>query len=368
MSVRNNIQTLFIMSSLIMVGLMVNLQAAITVTLKQVALVDANYIKIGDIATVKDDDGTGSGINNIFIGKAPSVAETKTISKWMVRECLLSHGVDSSSLIIIGDNSIKIERVGGNKKFKNYYSSISKQMDSNTKDKSINNLIEKVAKNYIRKDIKATVLDLAQNRLTGLLNSKSVKVKVELLYLERKASKLSGFSKIAIEHSPDSLRSNTLRMTYAVYDNGNNRETSFYANFRVRILRQVVVANGFISRGSLITSEMVKLSFVEIRKGAPVCTSLDDVIGKNARMDIGVATPISGRALIIPKLVKRNQQVQVLARSGSFTIQQFAVALSAGRAGEIIKVRNTRSGKIFPAKIKDDGTLELVMFGLEKRQ
>ncbi|MHC4870345.1 MAG: flagellar basal body P-ring formation chaperone FlgA [Planctomycetota bacterium] len=346
--------------------------AGITVNLKEKAVVDGAYIRVSDVAEVKDDNGKQSNLSTIFLGPAPVDNEVTVINRWHVRECLMANGVESAGLVISGNSVVKVFK-SKKEPFSKYRLKVFKgnekaevqscQKKPDIRKKDTDKKIYRKVTAFSARDIKKIALQKAQNHISALFSGINAKVKVELLYLERKAFNIASFSDLEIEHSPAQTRSSFQRITFAVYDAGKNRVNSFYGNFRLRILQKVILTEAFIPRGTILTKNMVKTGYAEISKGQNTCVSIEKVIGKKCRTDIKEGSPIYTRVLVIPEVVKRNQPVQVTARRGSFVIQQFGTAMSSGGIGQIVNVKNNRSGKVFPAKIMENGQLELLMAG-----
>jgi flagella basal body P-ring formation protein FlgA len=96
-------------------------------------------------------------------------------------------------------------------------------------------------------------------------------------------------------------------------------------------------------------------------------TELSHVIGMVARRDIPVGTPICGSMLETPREVQRGDTVSVIAQAGTATIEAQGVAEQDGRRGDVITLRNPRSGKTFRGKVEKKDVVAVVpggFFGL----
>ncbi|WP_372801884.1 flagellar basal body P-ring formation chaperone FlgA [Paracoccus seriniphilus] len=80
-------------------------------------------------------------------------------------------------------------------------------------------------------------------------------------------------------------------------------------------------------------------------------------IGKQARVTIYEGRPIHANLLQSPRIVRRNQTVQVIFQRGALQVRAQARALSDGGEGDVIRVMNTDSRKVISALVQPDGSL-----------
>jgi flagella basal body P-ring formation protein FlgA len=144
---------------------------------------------------------------------------------------------------------------------------------------------------------------------------------------------------------------------YVSYSGGHQ---SVWANVILSTAVRRVVAAVDLSAGSVVTAS--DLRFEELRdfptRTAPL-TDMADAVGKAARRPIRVGAPLLAGDLVEPNCVERGQTVTVEVRSGAAVLVLDAVAESAGHRGETIAVRNSASGKVFRAQVREKGRLSL---------
>jgi flagella basal body P-ring formation protein FlgA len=124
---------------------------------------------------------------------------------------------------------------------------------------------------------------------------------------------------------------------------------------RVRVVVSVtrVVAQDLLLPGQVVTADRVKLETVDgfpLRNG--LARSLGTVIGKAPLRAIREGSPIFDADLAQPIQVKRGESVLVTAVSGGAQLKMEAVAEGSGKQGDVISLRNPRSGKTFRARIE----------------
>lgn len=85
-----------------------------------------------------------------------------------------------------------------------------------------------------------------------------------------------------------------------------------------------------------------------------------DIVGLQTRVTLYEGRPIPASALQPPRLVERNQIVRMAFAHGALRIEAEGRAMSAGAAGDIIRVMNTASRNMISARVNPDGTLDVL--------
>lgn len=117
---------------------------------------------------------------------------------------------------------------------------------------------------------------------------------------------------------------------------------------------ETVVATQTIRAQQMVTADAVRLDPASIT-GA--YSSLDAVIGQEARSAIYPGRPIMRGSLGEPALVQRNQAVELVYAYGGLRIKAEGRALGRGAAGERVRVMNVDSRTILFGTIAGDGTI-----------
>ncbi|MCS7199868.1 MAG: flagellar basal body P-ring formation chaperone FlgA [Caldimicrobium sp.] len=85
----------------------------------------------------------------------------------------------------------------------------------------------------------------------------------------------------------------------------------------------------------------------------------EEVLGKETRMGLKAGTVLRSSYLTLPTLVKRNQEVEIIAKGQAFMVKAKGVALQNGRLSEFIKVKNLSSQRVIQAKVVAEGIVEV---------
>ncbi len=112
---------------------------------------------------------------------------------------------------------------------------------------------------------------------------------------------------------------------------------------------KTVVVRKNITKGEVITEDHLTYSF-QISDDLPGgFTSMSEVIGRKAKFNLARGAVIKTRQLEIVYPVEKGKAVLVVADNSRLSITVNAIALEAGQLGDMIKVKNSTSGKILNA-------------------
>lgn len=118
------------------------------------------------------------------------------------------------------------------------------------------------------------------------------------------------------------------------------------ASARVRVFQDVVVAAQRLDRHTLVEPEAARFERRDIRTlGDQVVTSLEEITGKRARRMLPEGKVILASDLEDIPIIQRGEKILVVTNLGGITVTATATALENGFEGEVISVKNDRSGK-----------------------
>lgn len=130
---------------------------------------------------------------------------------------------------------------------------------------------------------------------------------------------------------------------------------------QVRIRRPAVVTLQRIERGSKIVESLVALKKVDSSQvSGDALTDLASVLGRTAGRMLEPGRVIRVSDLSDPPLVKRNGNVSAFVKRNNVELAVDAKALEDGKAGQVIRIQNAASGRIFKARVLDEKTVEVV--------
>ena len=112
---------------------------------------------------------------------------------------------------------------------------------------------------------------------------------------------------------------------------------------------KTVVVKKNITKGEVITEDHLTYSF-QISDDLPGgFTTMSEIIGRKAKFNLARGAVIKTRQLEIVYPVEKGKAVLVVANNSRLSITVNAIALEAGQLGDMIKVKNSTSGRILNA-------------------
>jgi flagella basal body P-ring formation protein FlgA len=123
---------------------------------------------------------------------------------------------------------------------------------------------------------------------------------------------------------------------------------------------QAIVAAAPLVRHQTITPTDIRLTEVDLAQlPADIITAPQDVVGKRLRRNVSIGTPLHGRLVEAPTVVKRGDVVMIVAQSSSVSVAVQGQAKEDGSVGEHIRVLNLSSRKEVYAKVLDANTVRV---------
>ena len=137
---------------------------------------------------------------------------------------------------------------------------------------------------------------------------------------------------------------------------------SLFVAAQVKLYTYVVVAAKPLARRQLIGKTDLRLQRLDTSQlPYGYFTDMDDVIGLWASRPTIINTPIVPAAVEKPIVVERGDDVLITARIGQLEVRSKGTALSDGRVGEQIRIRNKKSERIVRGHILGRGRVEITL-------
>lgn len=114
----------------------------------------------------------------------------------------------------------------------------------------------------------------------------------------------------------------------------------------------IVVSSRAILQNETLDSSDLTINEVDSKNlSNPYFTSLDAMAGTRARNYIPAMTVIKPSMIQKQFIIKNGSPVSIVLDSGSIYVRMSGVAIDDGMKGDLIRVRNTTSGRIITAKV-----------------
>lgn len=129
-------------------------------------------------------------------------------------------------------------------------------------------------------------------------------------------------------------------------------------NVEATVFVPAVFAQTVIERGDTITASQLKVEDLDISKARRgFFNDIDKVAGQGAKRRLRAGQLISPSLLAKPLLVRRGQQVKMIANQDGIAATTLGEALENGEQGAVIRVKNLRSEKVIKAQVIEAGVV-----------
>jgi flagella basal body P-ring formation protein FlgA len=129
---------------------------------------------------------------------------------------------------------------------------------------------------------------------------------------------------------------------------------------RARVSALVAVAAGPVAPNEPLTPEQVTLERRDVSALADPISLPGDAVGQSSRRTLRAGDILRASQLAAPLLVRRGDQVVMLARRDGIEVSTSGEALDAGGRGALVRVRNSGSGQVVRMRVTGAGTVEPV--------
>lgn len=129
-----------------------------------------------------------------------------------------------------------------------------------------------------------------------------------------------------------------------------------------KIYRPVATAGRNLQKGEVIAASDLTTDIKDIgeyRMGFVL--NANDIINKEVKYPIVKGSAFRNSSLSTPLVIKRGDEVSLEAGAGSLKVVTKATAVSDGRVGQQIRVKNTKSERIINAKVVAAGKVQSIL-------
>ncbi len=131
--------------------------------------------------------------------------------------------------------------------------------------------------------------------------------------------------------------------------------------FAVKAWKDVPVARSDLPAGAELRSEDFAVEKRDIALSPKILGYITDGSGLRLRTAISRGSPVPVAAVEASHAINRNDQIAVRITTGNIVIETTGIAEASGRIGELIKVKNHSSSKVFLAKVLKPGVVTMNM-------
>jgi len=137
---------------------------------------------------------------------------------------------------------------------------------------------------------------------------------------------------------------------------------TIYVPASVKAIRKVIITTRPILRNSTISEDDIRLEERDITTGSNAYIfDPKNVLGMLAKRALPSATSLTPPMLSEPILVRRGQQVIILAEGAGIEVRMAGTALMDGAVGQIIRAKNKRSKRTVEGRVIQPGVIKVNM-------
>ena len=129
----------------------------------------------------------------------------------------------------------------------------------------------------------------------------------------------------------------------------------------VKVFDFVLVANHDLRIETPITESDFRMEEVAIDGRTEYVKDVQEIVGLVPHRVIRAGSPVTVNYFQQPLAVLSGNPVKIIVRYNGIEATAKGIAMTRGRIGEVIKVKNEASQKIVTARVIDSGTVEVVM-------
>ena len=149
------------------------------------------------------------------------------------------------------------------------------------------------------------------------------------------------------------------KTTIGVKCNGTNA-WSLHVPVTISVFKNVLVASRQLQKGTVLTGSDIELKKIDLAKlHYGFFEELKYGAGKKLKRRILAGAVLTPAMLKDPQLIRRGQQITIMAQSGLMVVRMQGKALASGAAGERIKVMNVKSRKKLEGVITSSGEVKV---------
>ena len=135
---------------------------------------------------------------------------------------------------------------------------------------------------------------------------------------------------------------------------------SLHVPVTVTVYKNVITAARSLSRGELLTEgdfKRVKYDMSQLPAG--YIEDLSYGVGMELKRRLSIGVPLTASMMKKPNIIKRGQQVSIVARAGGMEVRMSGKALANGAVGERIRVLNVKSKKKLEGTVTPSGDIKV---------
>ena len=157
---------------------------------------------------------------------------------------------------------------------------------------------------------------------------------------------------------PTGVHYGTPTAVRVLVQNGEARVGEWQVTFQVKKFAPAVVTACDLPVGSTLSADNLRLEERDVTRLRAYYRSVEDAAGLELVRALPIGTLLGETLVRQPLLVKQGDIVRLIGRYGAVTVETTAEAVSSGRIGMLVRVKNAATGKVVTARVKARGMVE----------
>lgn len=129
-----------------------------------------------------------------------------------------------------------------------------------------------------------------------------------------------------------------------------------------KVYRSVAVASRTLQRGDVVNESDLSTDVKEVSEFRfGFALTPEAIVGKEVKFTVNKGEAFRNSALDAPLVIKRGDTVSMEAAAGEISVRTNGTAVTDGRIGQQIRVKNNQSARIINAKVVGAGKVQSIM-------
>ena len=142
----------------------------------------------------------------------------------------------------------------------------------------------------------------------------------------------------------------------------DNEPWKLYIQSQISAYQKVVVTRNPVLRKQVLNSSDISLEKREVSSlNSGFFSQTEQVTGRISRLNLPAGAVIAPRNIMIPKVVKRGDQVIILAETSGIQVRMSGKAMNDAALGERVRVMNGKSRRIVEGNAIEKGIVKIKM-------
>jgi len=140
----------------------------------------------------------------------------------------------------------------------------------------------------------------------------------------------------------------------------DSRPWSLHVPVTITIFKNIIVTARSLSRGELLAeSDFKRVKYDMSQLPAGYIEDPTHAVGMELKRRLSTGVPLTTTMIRKPKIIKRGQQVSIVASAGGLEVRMSGKALANGAVGERIRVLNVKSKKKLEGTVTPSGDIKV---------